>query len=115
MHAVKPVGSPFSSPLGLQLALRLLTSPADHLSALLKASGWEWDDIGRVTERGRGRDLVFSGKEGAAVGDEARGRNEDLGEGGQQGTNHGHTYRRRPENTSPRWIEAMFLCIHLHP
>ena len=37
MHAVKPVGSPFSSPLGLQLALRLLTSPADQHSALLEA------------------------------------------------------------------------------
>jgi hypothetical protein len=37
MHAVKPIGSPFSSPLGLQLALRLLTSPADHLLAHLVA------------------------------------------------------------------------------
>ncbi len=37
VHTVKPVGSPFSSPLGLQLTLRLLTSPADHLSAHLAA------------------------------------------------------------------------------
>jgi hypothetical protein len=37
MNTVKPVGSLFSSPLGLQLTLRLLTSPADHLSAHLVA------------------------------------------------------------------------------
>jgi hypothetical protein len=37
IRSVKPVGSPFSSPLGLQLALRLLTSPAGHLSAHLEA------------------------------------------------------------------------------
>jgi hypothetical protein len=37
VHTVKPVGSPFSSPLGLHFALRLLTSPSDHLSYHLVA------------------------------------------------------------------------------
>jgi hypothetical protein len=37
VHAVKLVGSLFSSPLGLQLTLRLLTSTTDHLSAHLVA------------------------------------------------------------------------------
>jgi hypothetical protein len=36
-HTVKPVRSPSSSPLGLQLTLGLLTSPSDHLSAHLVA------------------------------------------------------------------------------
>ena len=37
VHAVKSIRSPFSSPLGLQLELRLLTSPTDHLSTHLVA------------------------------------------------------------------------------